>query len=115
MADPLPLLTDPNGLVKEWHTNSDGTFTVTTRQDNESQILERNKAMYTHNDGYTPSREMQRVGSIPMALIEHWMTVEGWNPFDPANATKLAQKLDDIDFRHLRTAPGRLGRKHRHI
>lgn len=115
MAEDVPLLIEPNGLIKIWRTNSDGTYTVITRQDNESEILERNKAMYNHNDGYTPSREMQRVGSIPMALIELWQTVEGWNPYAPENADRLARKLDDIDFRHLRTAPGQLGRKHRHI
>lgn len=115
MALILPFSTEPNGIVKEWHDNGDGTYTIVSRQEVESDILERNKALYTHNDGYTRTRDMQRVGSIPLALIDLWETVEGWNPYHPANADKLAQKLDDIDFRHLRTAPGRLGRKHRHI
>lgn len=115
MAEILPFLTEPNGIVREWHTNPDGTFTVVSQQHNETQILDRNKAMATHNDGYTPSRDMQRVASIPQLLLEHWMNVEGWNPFAPENSDKLAAKLDSSEFLWLRTAPGRLGRKHRHI
>lgn len=110
-----PFLTNPNGIIQTWEDNGDDTFTIHTRQEVESDILELNQKMYTHNDGYTADRSMQRVGSIPESLIFLWQTVEGWNPFHPANADRLAQKLDDIDFLKLRTAPGRLGRKHRHI
>lgn len=115
MAEVLPFLREPNGIVREWHTNPDGTYTVTARQNIESDILDRNKSLYTHNDGYTPSRDMQRVASIPQLLLEHWKFVEGWDPFHPENADKLAAKLDSSEFLWLRTAPGRLGRKHRHI
>lgn len=115
MGKVSPFLIEPNGMVRTWEDNGDGTYTVHTQQDIESDILERNKALYTHNDGYNAKRDLQRVGSIPMALVELWQTVEGWNPYHPENADRLAQKLDDIDFQKLRTAPGRLGRKHRHI
>lgn len=115
MGTESPFLIEPNGTVRKWVDNGDGTYTIVSEQHVETDILERNKAMYNHNDGYTPSRDMQRVASIPMALIEHWQTVEGWNPFLPENADKLAAKLDDSDLRYLRTAHGRLGRKHRHV
>lgn len=116
MPEILPFLREANGIVREWHTNPDGTYTVVSRQENESNILEHNKARFNHDDGYTSkTRDMQRVASIPALLLEHWQNVEGWNPFAPENANKLAAKLDSSEFLWLRSAPGRLGRKHRHI
>jgi hypothetical protein len=74
-------------------------------------ILERNKAMATHNDGYSPTREMRRVASIPLIILQKWKE-EGWDPFntsDPDVQKKLAAKLDDPEYMWLRTAPGRVG------
>lgn len=72
-------------------------------------VLDRNKAMATHNDGYTPSREMRRVASIPLALIYKWRAEEGWDAFDPEHADKLKAKLNSSEFAYLRTAPGVIG------
>lgn len=72
-------------------------------------VIERNKAMATHNDGYTPSREMRRVASIPYILINKWLVEEGWNALDPANHDRLVRKLNDPDWAFLRTAPGQIG------
>lgn len=78
-------------------------------------ILDANKAMATHNDGYTPSREMRRAASIPYSLIEHWRITEGWNAWDashdPDVALKLVQKLNSREYQHLRTADGQLSAK----
>jgi hypothetical protein len=72
-------------------------------------LLDRNKAMATHNDGYNADRTMRRVASIPMHLIYQWLQEEGWNALDPDHADRLARKLNDPDYAYLRTAPGRLG------
>lgn len=109
-----PFSSDPNGLVKTWIDNGDGTFTIRTVQVNESEILEENKAMYNHNDGYTPSRDIQRVGRIPLAVIEDY-AARGINLYAPENEHYLQRLMDDSDYRFFRTAPGRLGKKHRHI
>lgn len=114
MGKVSPFSSDPNGLVKTWIDNGDDTFTIKTEQSNESQILERNKAMYNHNDGYTPSREMQRVASIPLVVIEAYQA-KGINLYAPENEYFLQRILDDGDYRFFRTAPGRLGKKHRHV
>ncbi len=79
-------------------------------------MLERNKAMATHNDGYSKTREMRRVASIPLIILQLWKE-EGWDPFntsDPDVQRKLAAKLDDPDFKWLRTADGRVGDHWRH-
>lgn len=72
-------------------------------------IIDRNKAMATHNDGYTPSREIRRVASVPYIIGLKWLNEEGWWFMDPEHADKLARKLNDPDWRYLRTADGHLG------
>ena len=69
--------------------------------------------MANHNDGYTPSRDMRRVASIPAAVRLKWMIEEGWDWMDyhqdEGVARKLAQKLNSSEWSHLRTADGNLG------
>ncbi|MFA6043623.1 MAG: hypothetical protein WC718_01450 [Phycisphaerales bacterium] len=72
-------------------------------------ILDRNKAMATENDGYSQSRELRRVASVPYIIALKWLNEEGWWMFDPEHADKLAAKLNSSDWQHLRTADGRLG------
>lgn len=76
-------------------------------------ILEENKAKFNHNDGWSPSKELRRVASIPLALIHKWQVEEGVNAldsaFNPDVARWLARKLNDPEYAYLRTAPGRVG------
>jgi hypothetical protein len=73
-------------------------------------ILERNKAMANHNDGYSPSRELRRVAFIPNIIRLKWLNEEGWDAYRPdLFGEKLVAKLNDPEWRHLRTAPGRVG------
>lgn len=73
-------------------------------------ILKRNRALASLNDGYSPSRELRRVASIPNVLIEKWLVEEGINVFDENDWPRVAAKLDDPAYAHLRTAPGRVSR-----
>jgi hypothetical protein len=108
MGVTLPLFTEPNGIVRTWTDNGDGTYTIHSSQEIESDILDQNKAMANHNDGYTPSRDVRRVARLPQLLMEHWKYVEGWDPLHPSNAKKLARILNDREWMWLRTAPGKL-------
>jgi hypothetical protein len=72
-------------------------------------VIERNKAMRNHNDGYTADRSMRRVASIPYIVGIKWLNEEGWWFMDPEHADKLAAKLNSSDWAHLRTADGHLG------
>jgi len=114
MADVLPLLTSSAGVRHYLRTEGDGSIHVDSYSD-VSAILERNKAMANHNDGYSPSREMRRAASIPLSIVFKWLNEEGWFALDPRNWDRLSKKLDDPDWRWLRTAPGHLGKEHRHI
>jgi len=98
---------DETGIAHLRMNNGDGTVSYRAVQENDP-ILDRNAAMRTHNDGYTPSRDMRRVASIPMQLLYHWQATEGWDPFHPSNADRLMRKLNDPDYAYLRTADGQL-------
>lgn len=103
----LPLWTSPSGVQTFFKDNHDGTYTVWSTQDNDA-LLDRNKAMATHNDGYSPTRELRRAASIPTLLIQKWQQEEGVNVLRPEGEEFLKRKLNDADYQHLRTAPGRI-------
>jgi len=85
-----------------------GKFRIHSRFPFDSEVLEKNKAMATHNDGYNADRSMRRVASIPVGLLLYWRSVEGWDALHPHNANKLKEKLNSSEFLWLRTAPGKL-------
>ncbi len=99
---------DKDGIVKHWRPDGSGGVEVRISQD-VAPLLDRNRAMATHNDGYSESREMRRVASVPAIVRQKWLIEEGWDMMDPAHADKLARKLNDPDWSYLRTAPGRVG------
>lgn len=113
-----PLFTSSAGIKYVWKDEADGSTTIVGQQSaaDLDAIFERNKAMANHNDGYTPSRDMARIASIPLSIIYKWMTEEGWDPFspDPDCQRKLAQKLDSSEYRYLRTSDLILGDHHKH-
>lgn len=101
-----PLMRSPSGIDYFFRDNEDGTWSVFSTQENDA-FLDRNKAMATHNDGYSPSRELRREGSIPMGLIEKWKQEEGVNVLKPEGHEFLKKKLNDASWSHLRTSPGK--------
>lgn len=87
----------------------DGKDTRFASTQDTTPILEQNKAAANHNDGYSASRELRRVASVPYIVALKWLNEEGWWMFDPACADKLAAKLNSSEWQHLRTAEGRVG------
>lgn len=91
----------------------EGNETRFAAEQDVAPILERNKAMANHNDGYSQSRELRRAASIPYAIGIKWLNEEGWwfmdADKDPGVAKKLMQKLNSSEYAYLRTAEGRLG------
>lgn len=71
-------------------------------------ILERNKALAASGDGYTPSRELRRAASIPMAIIEKWRNELGVDVFNQDHMPAVRRLLNSNEYAFLRTAPGRL-------
>jgi hypothetical protein len=55
-------------------------------------------------------RPMRLVADIPNVIAEKWLK-EGINVFssDPDMVNKVRKKLDEPEYRHLKTHPGRIG------
>lgn len=101
-----PLWTTPGGVQTFIRDNEDGSYTVWSTQENDP-FLERNKLLANEGDGYGPTRELRREGSIPMAMIEKWKQEEGVNVLQPSGHDFLRRILNDSDYRFLRTSPGK--------
>lgn len=111
----VPLLRSSAGIDWFWRDEDGYGATALARQE-VTPILERNQASATHNDGYTADRSMARIASIPISVIYKWLTEEGWYAFDPDPDVqkKLAAKLDDPEWRYLRTSELIVGDHWRH-
>lgn len=96
------------GIAHFWKDTEDGGAVVSAQD--VSSIIEANKAAYNHNDGYTRDRSMRRVGFLPEIIRQKWLNEEGWDAYDPDCAHQLMRKLNDPDWRYLRTASGTLGK-----
>lgn len=98
--------------VDHWMIH-DGNETRFAATQDVAPMLEQNKQMATANDGYTPSRDIRRVASIPYGVGLQWLNEEGWwfmdAGHDPDVAKKLAAKLNSSEYAFLRTAPGQVG------
>ncbi len=90
---------------------SEDLAVIHSRQD-VSPLIERNKRFQNSDeDGYTPSRDLQQVASIPNIILEKWLKEEGLRYWDPAHTERLLKKLDDPDNAFLRTGGGNLGKR----
>lgn len=101
------LFTSSAGTRYSWEDLPDGGYMIRGQADH-TDVLDHNQRLFTENDGYSPSRELRRVASIPLHLIEQWKQEEGWDALNPAHADMLVRKLNDLDYLKLRTAPGRV-------
>ena len=81
------------------------TLIVKRSQDVEP-LLDLNKAEYDP-DNKRFNRDLHKVASIPLIVVERWLN-EGINVFDPAHMPLVRKKLNDPEYRFLRTKPGRL-------
>jgi hypothetical protein len=98
--------TDDQDVHHFWLDDGQGGAVISAQD--VGPALERNKAMANHNDGYSPSRELRRVAFIPAIIRDKWLNEEGWDAYRPdLYLDKLKAKLNDADWRYLRTAEGR--------
>lgn len=101
----------------------DGLMTTTYHSDSEKVVIERNidykpivehnKKLYSENNGYSKSKDLKRVASIPTLVLEIWSKEYNGNSnwfALPSDVQKkiLKKKLNSSEFQMFRTAPGRL-------
>lgn len=88
--------------------NRDGTWTWVTSQDVEP-ILDRNHALATSGDGgWNASKDIRRIGSIPVAVQIDWKNNKGVDIHNADHADGVRRLLNDIDYSRLRSANWRV-------
>ena len=98
----------PDGVAEYLHFDeAAGTITVERKADVEPAI-EANKRAAVQSDGYSPSRELRRSASIPVTVQMTWIERFGGDPLANGNEAWLRRLLNDPEWRHLRTSPGRV-------
>lgn len=99
--------TNQLGVTRRYYADDDGNITVEAEQDLEP-LLDRNKAAANDRGKRITSEIANPVATIPPVIALHWLNTEGWWVFDagkcPDAEKKLRQKLNDPDWRHLRTS-----------
>jgi hypothetical protein len=100
--------------IKTAITARNGTLSVYREQDVEP-ILDHNKRMQADGvGGWRRAGGVRRqVAEIPNIVIEAWLK-EGFN-FFRCTENELRKKLDEPNWAYLKTIPGKLGRRSRHI
>ena len=103
------LLDHSGNVISTFHYDeSTDLATIQQTQDCEP-IIEHNKRLQTMNDGYSPSRELRRVASIPLIVFEGWLQEDGLSWLDYSlmgrreQAAYRARRLMSSDWRHLKT------------
>tara|TARA_R100000935_G_C2776136_1_gene139734 strand:+ start:149 stop:487 length:339 start_codon:yes stop_codon:yes gene_type:complete len=104
-----------NGLTTETFHNDSDKAVIHERSIDVEPILKANKRLLTLNDGYSKSRELKRVATIPTLMLEIWCKEYLGNddgnwfglPRDIQNKI-LKTKLNDSNYKFLKTAEGKL-------
>jgi len=105
---------DPNDPMKRKMKFDDveKKLVVRTEQDNIQDILAMNKAWKNaerKSSALWNGSDYVKVASIPLEVIEQWHK-EGINFYRQSDEDKarISMKLNDSEYSHLRTAPGRI-------
>lgn len=95
------------GVNHYWETDSDGNSYVVSVQD-VSAILEQNKTRQNDGTGgWNQARDGRSAGFIPTNILQKWADEIGvpfHELFEPEYEPFITRKLNDPDWRYLRTA-----------
>ena len=100
-------LHEPGAEVKSWFRwdGKSPRFEIKHEQD-VGDLLAWNRKLAAEGNGYSPRRTLRRAASIPAVIGMKWLREEGWAWWKPENRKRLLARLNDPDWRWLRTAPG---------
>jgi hypothetical protein len=108
----MSILRDQESDGTKYFVEADGKITVKRSQD-VNPILQKNKRLYNLNDGYSKTKEIKRVASIPTMVLELWAReyngTNNWWQIPKSERTKILKlKLNSNEYRYFRTASGRM-------
>ena len=96
------------------YDHSDDTYTIERVQD-VGAIIENNKQLQNDTDGYSPSRDIRSVASVPFTVFEGWLKADGltWNDYwtrmdKKEQSSYRARRLLSNEWGKLRTSSGNL-------
>ena len=84
--------------------------TIETRQDVEPILKANREERLSGRDGYTPSRDMKKVASIPLVIVEELRT-RGIHVERPGDWPKVAAWLDSSEAAAFRTSSGTISKR----
>ena len=102
-----------DGLNKTTYMKDDMEGKIAVKEEvNIDPHLQHNKRLLNLNDGYSKSRDLKRVASIPTLALSVWANEyngsNNWFSLPKEVQTKiLKEKLNSSDYRYFRTAPGK--------
>ena len=97
------------GMTTEYHVGG-GKITIRRLQDVEPYLVQNQQELNAKSSKARVGIAAglgTKVASIPPALVEKWLKEEGFNLFTASEA-EIARKLNDSNYRKLRTAHGRI-------
>lgn len=99
--------TNALGVTRRFYCDEHGNMTVEAEQDLQA-LVDRNKSMQVDNGKTITSDYSNPIATIPPIFVLKWLNEEGWYVYDadkcPDADKKLKQKLNDPDWRWLRTS-----------
>ena len=103
-----------DGLKKETFLLDDQEKKIVIKEEvNIDSHIKHNKALYNQNDGYSKSRELKRVASIPTLALQVWANeyngTKNWFALPKEVQKQIKKKkLTSNEFQYFKTAAGRL-------
>jgi hypothetical protein len=103
----MPTFIEQEGDITVKTTVKDGMLVEERTQDVEP-YFDANKRYANSHDGYSKSRDLQHVATIPPIIVLKWLE-EGFNIYGPHDPKDLERRLNDFTtYGKLRTGAGRL-------
>lgn len=102
---------DVTGVTTWFHADDNGDVHLEYVQDVED-ILDWNVKQQNEVDAKGQIKEgWWKYGSIPMSLVMKWQIEDGIDVFDPDHMPRVLAKLNNPDFKKLKTTSGVHARK----
>jgi len=83
---------------------------IQKRQQDVEPLLEMNRKEFNGDtpNGYGTFKDMRKVASIPLIVIEKWKKELGVDAFNKNDMPKVKKLLNDPEWQFLRTSKGRI-------